>query len=164
MRHRLLTLLIILLSPSAAFSQGQTCPEGEVGVFAPDGSLRSLYQVSVADEPSERERGLMFVQRLPADEGMLFVFETAGEVGFWMRNTLIPLDMIFIDQTGRVVRVHHGAIPHDETPIWSGAPVTGVLEVIGGEAGRAGVEAGDLIRSPFFEGGCDVPFRLSVDE
>ena len=161
MRNRLLSLLILLLAPQGAAAELFDCPSDQVRVIAPDGTERARYQVSVADEPSERERGLMFVEELPRGEGMLFLFEAPGEAGFWMRNTLIPLDLLFIDETGRIVRVHPDAIPHDETPIWSGSPVIGALEINAGEAGRNGIAPGDLIGSPYFPSFCDPPPAVS---
>jgi len=154
MRTRLLCLLTLLLAPQGAAAELFDCRSYEVRIIAPDETERARYRVSVADEPSERERGLMFVEELPRGEGMLFLFEAPGEAGFWMRNTLIPLDLVFIDETGRIVRVHPDAIPHDETPIWSGLPVTAVLEVNAGEAARHGISVGDIAASPFFPDGC----------
>jgi hypothetical protein len=154
MRDRFLSLLILLLTPQGAAAELYGCLSDEVRIIAPDGTERARYGVSVADEPTERERGLMFVEQLPKDQGMLFLFDQPAEVGFWMRNTLIPLDLLFIDQAGLIVRVHPDAIPHDETPIWSGGAVTGVLEVNAGEAVRNGIVPGDLAGSPFFLNGC----------
>lgn len=103
------------------------------------------FATEIADTPAARSRGLMFRRQLPADQAMLFVYPRAQHASFWMRNTLIPLDMVFIDADGRVVKVHAEAIPHDETPIPSGAPVRAVLEVAGGEAARRGITAGDRV-------------------
>lgn len=157
MRHRLLPLLTLLLTPQISAAELYDCPSDEVRVIAPDGTERARYRVSVADEPAERERGLMFLEELPANEGMLFLFEAPGEAGFWMRNTLIPLDLLFIDEAGRIVRVHPDAVPHDETPIRSRSPVIGALEINAGEAGRNGIVPGDLIGSPYFPSVCEPP-------
>lgn len=154
MRSLLLTLLILSLSATPALAELFDCPSGEVRLLAPNGEERARYLVRVAQTPEARERGLMFVEEMPADEGMLFLFDEPSEVGFWMRNTLIPLDLIFIEATGRIVRIHPDAVPHDETPIWSGSEVTGVLELNGGAAGRAGAAAGDTVGSPFFAALC----------
>ncbi|KGJ04921.1 hypothetical protein SAMN04487972_101245 [Paracoccus halophilus] len=110
--------------------------------------------VEIADDVSERARGLMFRRELPAGQGMLFIYDEPQPVSFWMRNTLIPLDMIFIDARGEVRRVHPMAQPLDETPI-PGA--TGddpapdrlmVLEIAGGEAARLGIEPGMVLSHP----------------
>jgi uncharacterized protein len=157
MRVRFLSMLIVFLIPSFALAELPDCPPDELRILAPDGSERVRYRVNIADSPEKRERGLMFVEGMPEDEGMVFLFEKPAEVGFWMRNTLIPLDLIFIDRTGRVVKVHPDAIPHDETLIWSDSPVVGVLEVNGGQAGLHGVVPGDLAGSPYFPAMCNWP-------
>jgi uncharacterized protein len=154
MRKRLLPLLILSLLPVPALAEPPTCPFHELRVLAPDGTERVRYRVQVADEPAERERGLMFVEALPQEEGMLFLFDAPSEVGFWMRDTLIPLDLLFIEPDGRIAHIHRDAVPQDETPIWSGVPVTGVLEVNAGEAERHGILLGDIAGSPFFPDGC----------
>jgi len=102
----------------------------------------------VADDAAERAQGLMFRESLPPMGGMLFVYENERRVAFWMKNTLIPLDMIFADAAGRVVRVHDSAIPHDETPISSGAAVRFVLEINGGLSERLGLSEGAELRHP----------------
>lgn len=157
MRH--LPLLTFLICAGPALAEIPDCIPEEVAILSPDGSERARYSVKIADDPEERARGLMFVEHLPGDEGMLFLFERPGEVGFWMRNTLIPLDLIFIDKTGHVSRVHKDAIPHDETPIRSGGPVTGVLEVNAGDTDRNGISSGDVVFSPYFDTRCGLKLR-----
>lgn len=130
------------------------CTSDVVRIHAPDGTERARYRVEIADTPLARARGLMFVEEMDADAGMLFVFEHAQDAAFWMRNTLIPLDMLFIDTAGSVVHVHANAIPHDETPIRAGQPVIGVLEINGGAAEAAGIETGDRAISPVLPSGC----------
>ncbi len=90
----------------------------------------------------------MFRDRLAPMSGMFFVYDRAARRAFWMKNTLIPLDMIFADASGRVVKVHPEAIPHDETPVPSGAPARFVLEISGGLAARLGLAAGAELRHP----------------
>ncbi len=82
---------------------------------------------------------------------MLFVYDRERPVSFWMKNTLIPLDMIFADAEGRVVAIHENAIPHDETPIPSGAPSQYVLEINGGLASTLGIEVGSEMQHPAIE-------------
>jgi uncharacterized membrane protein (UPF0127 family) len=112
-------------------------------------ALKSGRQVrihaEVADTPASREQGLMFRDHLALDAGMLFVFDRQAEVQFWMRNTLIPLDMLFIDSAGVIRHIHERAIPHDETPISSQAPVRYVLELNGGVTAMLGVHEGDHV-------------------
>lgn len=107
------------------------------------------FHVEVADDGDERATGLMYRTSMPKSAGMLFVYERPQSVAFWMRNTLIPLDMIFLDATGRVRRVHSDAVPHDETPIPGGAPdILMVLEINGGLARAMGITAGSELRHP----------------
>lgn len=110
--------------------------------------------VEIADDPAERAQGLMFRRDMPAGHGMLFIYETPQQVSFWMRNTLIPLDMVFIDARGEVRHVHPMARPHDETPIpgaVAGDPSPDrlmVLEIAGGEARRLGIVPGMVLSHP----------------
>jgi hypothetical protein len=106
------------------------------------------FTVELADSPDERSRGLMFRTDMAADAGMLFVYESPRRAQFWMKNTLIPLDMIFADGTGRVTHVHSNAIPGDETPIDGGSGVVFVLEINGGLAERLGIAPGADLRHP----------------
>ena len=109
------------------------------------------FAIDVADDDAERARGLMFVEQMPMMSGMLFVYEAPQFASFWMRNTLIPLDMIFVDITGEVQHVHANAIPHDETPIPGGEDIFAVLEVNGGMAERLGISPGTVMRHPAFD-------------
>ncbi|WP_332909040.1 DUF192 domain-containing protein [Paracoccus binzhouensis] len=111
-------------------------------------------RVEIADTAPERARGLMFRRQLPPGRGMLFIYETPQPVSFWMRNTLIPLDMIFIDARGEVRHVHPMARPLDETAIPGAAPGDPaperlmVLEVPGGDATRLGIFKGMVLSHP----------------
>ncbi len=106
------------------------------------------FAVAVADSTKERARGLMFVEEMPTTAGMLFVYDEPHPVSFWMKNTLIPLDMIFADAQGVVVSVHENAVPGDLTAIESGAPVQYVLEINGGMASRLGIAEGSEMQHP----------------
>lgn len=107
---------------------------------------QARFGVEVADDPAERARGLMHRESLPASRGMLFVYDRPQRMSFWMRNTLIPLDIIFLDSSGRVIRVHENARPRDETPIPSGGIARYVLEINGGFARRLGIDVGTELR------------------
>ncbi|WP_245860986.1 DUF192 domain-containing protein [Rhodobacter maris] len=98
--------------------------------------------MEIADDEAERARGLMGRTMLAPGTGMLFFYESPREVAFWMQDTLIPLDMIFLDEEGRIARIHAGARPLDETPIPSGGPVRYVLELGGGQAAKLGLVPG----------------------
>ena len=130
----------------AGAAQAGDCSDGVVQLRGEFGTAR--FEVALADTPRERARGLMFVEELGASEGMLFVYESPQHAAFWMRNTLIPLDMLFAEEDGTVTRIHENAIPHDETPIPGGDAVRYVLEVPGGTAERLGLSVGDQLRHP----------------
>ena len=112
------------------------------------GDAVARFSIEVADTDAERALGLMNRPKLAASAGMLFVYETPRNASFWMKNTLIPLDMIFIDSAGRVTQVHPLAKPLDQTPINGGQGVLFVLEINGGLASRLGIKAGSVMRNP----------------
>jgi len=109
------------------------------------------FQVEMAITPEEKERGLMFRRELADGHGMLFDFFVDQDVAFWMKNTYIPLDMIFIRADGRILRIAENAQPLSERNIPSGGPVRAVLEVIGGTARRMGIAPGDRVSGSIFE-------------
>jgi uncharacterized protein len=106
------------------------------------------FAVEVADDAAERSKGLMFRETMPLSEGMLFVYDSPKRPQFWMKNTLIPLDMVFADATGTVTRVHTGAVPGDLSPIDGGAGVQFVLEINAGLADKLGIAPGSVLRHP----------------
>ncbi len=108
------------------------------------------FAVELATNTAERAVGLMFRKELPEGRGMLFDFHEEQPVQFWMHNTYIPLDMIFIAGDGRVVRVAENAKPISDDLIPSGRPVRAVLEVIAGTARKFGIAAGDRVTGAFF--------------
>lgn len=126
----------------------ERCAPHEVYLRGDWGTAR--FSIEVADTIGTRSKGLMHREALARSAGMLFVFGREAPVSFWMRNTLIPLDMIFIDEDGIVTRVHENAVPLDETQIPSGGPVLAVLEVNGGLARALGIEAGSQVLHPAF--------------
>ncbi|MBY6005911.1 DUF192 domain-containing protein [Salipiger bermudensis] len=146
--YSFLTLIFaaLLSGPLSA----QSCRDDAIWLRGDWGSVR--LRVEVADDAEERAQGLMFVEQMPPGAGMLFVYETERPTAFWMKNTLIPLDMIFADAQGRVVKVHQMAIPHDETPIPSGGPVQYVLEINGGMAAQLGIAEGTEMMHPAISG------------
>lgn len=111
------------------------------------------FRVELARTPEELARGLMFRRELPERQGMLFDFLAEQHVGFWMRNTLIPLDMLFIGADGVIRHLHENAVPLSEETIASRYPVRAVLEINGGLARRLGIRPGDRVRHRIFEGG-----------
>lgn len=119
----------------------------QVAEFRWDGG-GARFAIEVADDPAERERGLMFRESLANSAGMLFIYERPQHVAFWMKNTLIPLDMIFIGPDGRVNRVHENAVPGDLTGIPGPENTLMVLEINGGLARRLGLQEGAELRHP----------------
>jgi uncharacterized membrane protein (UPF0127 family) len=101
--------------------------------------------LEVADTPDAQRRGLMYRTSLPEGRGMLFVFDREEDHGFWMKNTLIPLDMLFIAADGRLVGIHANAAPLSTAQITVGAPSRFVLEVPGGFAARHRIAPGDRV-------------------
>jgi uncharacterized membrane protein (UPF0127 family) len=110
-----------------------------------------VFQIEVADNDATREHGLMDRRYMAPDHGMLFEFEQNAPVSFWMKNTYIPLDMIFISPSGVVTRIAANAEPLSERVIPSGGPSIGVLELNGGMAASIGLKVGDKVRHPFFK-------------
>lgn len=108
------------------------------------------FDVELALTPGQHQRGLMFRQKLGAQEGMLFDFVTTEPRAFWMANTLIPLDMLFIHANGTIARIHANAEPLSTSSIDSGVPVRAVLEINGGAARLLGIKPGDTVRHPIF--------------
>jgi uncharacterized protein len=106
------------------------------------------FSVELATTEPEREKGLMFRKELPEGQGMLFDFQRDQDVGFWMQNTYIPLDMIFIKGDGRILRIAENTEPMSTKVIPSGGPVRFVLEVIAGTARKLGIAPGDRVASP----------------
>ena len=102
------------------------------------------FTVDVAGTPDEQEIGLMFRRSLGPDEGMVFPFDSVRDVAFWMKNTLIPLDMIFIRADGSIARIAT-AEPLSLEPVPSGEAVVAVLEIAGGRSAQLGIKAGDIV-------------------
>lgn len=123
-------------------------PRAELQIVTASGTHR--FQVWIAADDRSRERGLMFVRGLPADAGMLFLFERPQPAAFWMKNTYLSLDLVFIGRDGVVVNVARDTTPFSEEPIPSAAPVKAVLELLAGTAARIGLSAGSQIIHPAF--------------
>lgn len=110
------------------------------------------FEVEIALSPQQIQQGLMFRTELAPDKGMLFWF--GGEVkerSFWMKNTLIPLDMVFINEDGMIRHIHHMALPRDLSSVPSTGPVAAVLEIPGGRAKELGIKPGDHVKQRFFK-------------
>jgi uncharacterized protein len=119
-------------------------PSGELTI-ADGKQTRLVFKVWLADTPQRQAQGLMFVRALPAARGMLFVHPQPRAISMWMKNTYIPLDMVFIDAQGRVQQVVEQTTPHSLDLIQSTAPARAVLEIAGGEARRLGIRPGQKV-------------------
>jgi hypothetical protein len=128
---------LVLLAASCA------SPAPQVVIRTARGPVAVTVEIAATD--AARERGLMYRTALADGHGMLFVFPTAGEHPFWMKNTLIPLDLIFIADDRHIVGIHAAAPPLSTAPITVGAPSRYVLEVPGGFAARRGIALGDAV-------------------
>jgi uncharacterized protein len=124
------------------------CSEDTVMVRGDWGQAR--FSVEVADDDAERAQGLMFRESMPSSAGMLFVYKRPQTMRFWMRNTLIPLDMLFVDSRGVIQHIHENAVPLDETMIYGGKNMLSVLEINGGLVRRMGIKTGSELRHPAF--------------
>ncbi len=133
-------------APNRAVPWGQTHPE-PLTITTADGRTAS-FAIELAISTEEWARGLMFRQSMPPGQGMLFTGKPPHSTGFWMRNTLIPLDIIFIAPDGRIRRIHENVPPLSEETRPSGGPVTGVLEINGGLSRQLGLRVGDRVRHP----------------
>ena len=137
--------------PKSASGAVGEAPAGFEALEAVTQQGRTRFFVEIADNDAEREKGLMFRKVVPPDRGMLFDFKTPREVAFWMKNTLIPLDIIYIRADGTVLSIARNTTPLSEAPIPSGGPILGVLELAGGRAGEIGLMPGDRIEHRIFK-------------
>jgi hypothetical protein len=143
LRAALLSLATFALGVSLA-----ACSASEDRVIVHTATGDYTFRIEIADTNETRQMGLMFRQELSSDAGMLFDFFEERQASFWMRNTLIPLDMIFIASDGTVRNVHVNARPQDPTSILSDGPVRFVLEIPGGRSVEIGIAPGDLVEHP----------------
>ncbi len=141
-----LRALALLATLIPAMARGEVCAPGVVDLRDADTTAR--FRVEVMRTEAEHARGLMFRESLPKYGGMLFVYDTPQPVAFWMENTLIPLDMLFFDGSGRLTRVHENAKPRDRTPIPGGEAIRYVLEVNAGTVKALGIDIGAELRNP----------------
>ena len=140
----------------AASAIQRALPRAQVHVLD-NGRVRASLSVELATTADARARGLMFRRHLAPDQGMLLLWPTPRRVAIWMKNTYLPLDIVFIDAQGRVLRVHEHARPLDTRLIPSGAPVIAVLEVAAGMARRLGLRKGARLLLPRAAGGKSAP-------
>lgn len=147
--RRVLSAAAILagLVSGAQAQQAMVLPVDPAPLVADTGTEKKSFKVEIADDETERSRGLMFRENMAPDHGMLFVYSEQQQVAFWMKNTILPLDLVFIDASGKVVGVKQGT-PYSEAPISPGVPARFVLELNAGTAARIGLDDGDTVHHP----------------
>ena len=150
MRRVAAAMLMLVAVYAAAVTPAQAA--GRVTIEIVSGTGVHAFNVELASNDAERSRGLMFVKSLPEGQGMLFDFKRDQPVSFWMHNTYIPLDMIFIAGNGRILHIAENAKPLSDDLIPSQYPVRAVLEVIGGTAEKLGLKPGDRVTGSIFSG------------
>ena len=123
------------------------------------GARRYQYQAWRADRPDTRAQGLMFVEEMAEDQAMIFIYEPPQRVGMWMKNTLIPLDMLFVDASGCIAWVKEQATPGSLDTIEPPGRIALVVELLGGSVARQGIHRGDRVRRPAagWPGDADAP-------
>ncbi|MEQ1617711.1 MAG: DUF192 domain-containing protein [Terricaulis sp.] len=145
----LLALALAACAPDGGANEGQGRRTEELIIETDAGPVR--LNVEIADDDAERAQGLMFRQRLADDAGMLFEFEEPENASFWMRNTPLSLDIIFIGVDGRILNIADHTTPYSESTILAAGLTKGVLEIAAGRAEAMGVRPGQLVRHPFFQ-------------
>jgi uncharacterized membrane protein (UPF0127 family) len=125
-------------------SSSAFCPDAKVMIVTP--SAQVAFIVEVADTVWSRARGLMHHSAIDERSGMLFLYKNEEQVSFWMKNVSFPLDIIFVNQAGVIIKIYEDATPFDPTPIPSGGAVLSVLEIQGGASKRAQISLGDSVR------------------
>jgi uncharacterized membrane protein (UPF0127 family) len=145
-------IVVLMLDGAVAAAEPVVFPRSTLDVVSEDGR-RHAFAIELAVTPDQLSQGLMYRRDLPAGTGMLFDFGSPRQVSMWMKNTLIPLDMLFADRTGRVIYVEQYAVPGSLEPRGPSQPVLGVLELPAGTARRLGLKPGDRLVHPMFERG-----------
>ncbi len=146
MHHRIALFFLCLLLAVAPAACARELPIDTIVIQTSDG-IRHEFTVEIPVTDAQKIRGLMYRTTLEDNKGMLFAFDDEAEHAFWMKNTLIPLDMLFVRGDGTIHRVHHDAVPRDLTRIPSNGPVSRVIEIKGGIAEKLGIHAGDMVYS-----------------
>ena len=152
MLRALVAVIFVLLGVSTAAAESVGFGKSRIEVIA-EGGKRHALTVEMAVTPEQLSQGLMFRRDLPAGTGMLFDFGSPRQVSMWMKNTLIPLDMLFVDRAGMVIYVEQYAVPGSLEPRGPSEPVLGVVEIPAGTARRLGLKPGDRVSHPMFERG-----------
>lgn len=160
MRLALFVLLLIFPLTACQEKEGEAAEQQQViydpqntrnlEIITNDGTSH-VFEIELAVTPPQQQKGLMHRTEMAENAGMLFYFGREAERGFWMKNTLIPLDLIFIKQDGTIHHIHENAIPHDLTSMKSNGPVAAVLEINSGLSNKLGFVVGNKVHHPFFK-------------
>lgn len=146
-------ILVLLSWQGFQTEKGGGFPRSHLEIARANGT-KVGFRVEVATTPEQQHLGLMFREHLDADTGMIFLYPEDQPIGMWMKNTKIPLDMLFVEHTGRIAKIIVNAVPEDLTPLMSDAPERAVIEIGGGEAARQNIRVGDRV---VFSGLSDQP-------
>jgi hypothetical protein len=130
----------------SGYNGRKVIPEISVQFLSPEGAYISEVEVQISDDIPERSQGLMDVRQLPENHGMLFIFEEEQPLSFWMANTPLPLDIMYVNSDSVIVSIYHSTTPFSEKGLPSGAPALYVVETNGGYAINQGIEEGYRIR------------------
>lgn len=150
-RRALLLLAAAIAGGLFAFSAGAQLQRFETSTLTiVSATGPHHFTVEVAETPGQMEQGLMFRRTMAPDAGMLFDYKAPTMATMWMRNTLIPLDMLFVDAQGRIVNIRERAVPQSLDVIAAVAPVRAVIELNGGTVARLGIAPGDRVQHPIF--------------
>lgn len=158
---RVLVLVACFLAPHSTFAEGlkpyepldpakaQSLATSPLTITS--GKNVFKFTVELAETPEQRDIGLMHRAHMDSKHGMIFDFKNEQRVRFWMRNTFIPLDMVFIRANGRIAAIMKNVRPHDETPVGPNEPVQAVLEIVGGASDLLGLKVGDTVSHDIFK-------------
>lgn len=144
-RHLIALALLLVAFPAWAL---ETFDTSELTVMTAGGPQKFTIELALSD--AQMEQGLMFRRNLALDAGMLFDFKVPTKVTMWMKNTIVPLDMLFLDEHGRIIGIHENAVPYSTDIIAAKAPARYVIELHGGTVARLGIKPGDQVTSPYF--------------
>lgn len=151
-RHCLFVCVVALVAlAGGARAEFSTFEKSTLTIDSASGP--KIFTIELALSPAQQEQGLMYRRAMAADAGMLFVFPGPQIARFWMHNTIIPLDMLFIAADGHIAGIHERAVPMRDDAITSDQPVLAVLELNGGTASRLGIKSGDLVHYAAFHTG-----------
>lgn len=144
---RLLSFCLALLVPVLAGAQQKltTFTTGQLTIES--GGKSHVFKIELALNQEQQEQGLMYRRTMAADAGMLFLYDAPRDITMWMKNTLLPLDMLFVAADGTITRIVERAVPQSLTTIPSGGPAKAVIELNGGTAARLGLKPGDHVHA-----------------